>query len=193
MNDYFQYDDKQLIALMREKNPVCNDAFNIVYYRYSELLKSYCLFKSENKDDAKELNQETWLNFHKAVRSGKNDILLPSYLYTIAHNISIDKYHAQKNRIVYKDDFFDFTQFADPFNLQSNIEKRELLSIVSLALNQLPEIYRETFILKWFNGLNYNQIAEIVGESVDCIKKRSIRAFDEMLNILKPIISELKK
>ena len=59
MNDYFKYDDKQLIALMCEKHPVCNDAFNVVYYRYSEQLKSYCLFRTNNQEDAKEVNQET--------------------------------------------------------------------------------------------------------------------------------------
>ena len=193
MNDYFKYDDKQLIALMCEKHPVCNEAFNVVYYRYSEQLKSYCLFRTDNQEDAKELNQETWLKFHLAVQSGKIGISLPTYLYTIAHSIIVDKFRVQINHIFYNDGSFDFAQFSDPFNLQTNVEERDLISIVSLALNQLPEIYRETFILKWFNGLNYNQIAEIVGESVDCIKKRSIRAFDEMLNILKPIISELKK
>lgn len=193
MKDYSKYDDDQLMALLREKHPICNEAFNVLYFRYAERLKSYCLFKSENAEDAKEIHQDTWLRFHKSVLSGKNNISLPAYLYIIARNLCIDKYRIQKN-IEYKNfDVNEFEQFADPLNLQSNLEKKELLSLVSLALFQLSDIYRETFILKWFAGLTYPEIAQIIGESVDCVKKRSSRAMDEVLRILKPIAVEINK
>jgi RNA polymerase sigma-70 factor, ECF subfamily len=193
MSDYFQYDDNQLIALMREKHPICNEAFNVVYYRYSERLKSYCHFKSDSKEDAAELFQETWLKFHGAVISGKNNILLPAYLYTIARNLSIDKFRLKKNHLIYYNEELDYGQFADSLNLQNNIENKELMSLITLALNQLGEIYKETFILKWFSGLSYPEISQILGETADCIKKRASRAFDELLKILKPVIAEINK
>jgi RNA polymerase sigma-70 factor (ECF subfamily) len=193
MIDYFKYDDKQLIALMREKHPVCNEAFNVIYYRYSEQLKSYCLFKSDNKEEAMELNQETWLKFHSVVHSGKISISLPTFLYTIAHSVIIDKYRINRNHLFYYDGSIDQSQFADPFNLQVNVENRDLLSLISLAINEIPELYRETFILKWFSGLKYHEIAEILGENTECVRQRSRRAFEEVLKVLKPIISDLKK
>lgn len=193
MNDYFKYDDKQLIALLREKNPIKNEAFNILYYRYSERLKSYCLFKTDNKEDAKELHQETWLKFFSVVKSGINAISLPSFLYTIARNICIDKYRIKSNHLVIYSDYFDYENISDSFSLQTNIENRELLTLISLSLNQLSEIYRESFILRWFAGLTFREIATIVDESEECVKKRSLRAMDEILKILQPYILEIKE
>ena len=64
MNDFKKYDDNKLCALLGEKKSISNEAFNVLYSRYSAKLKSYCLFRTENRDEAEELHQETWLKFH---------------------------------------------------------------------------------------------------------------------------------
>ena len=193
MNNYYLYNDNQLIALLREKHPIGNDAFNVIYSRYSERLKAYCSFKSENSHESKEIFQEAWMKFHHAVLSGKNDIVLPAYLYAIVRNLSIDKYRMQKNYGIVYSESIDYEQFSDTLNLQTSIENRELLTLITLALEQLSDIYRETFVLKWFSGLTYPEISKVTGETVDCVKKRSYRALNEVLAILDPIINELRK
>lgn len=193
MNDYFKYDDNQLLALLKEKNPINNEAFNVLYYRYSERLKSYCLFKTDNKEEAKELHQETWIKFFSYAQSKTKQMTLPALLYSIARSISIDKYRIKKNQLVIYGDYFDYENFADSFNLQNNIENNELLTLISLSLNEISEIYRESFILRWFAGLTFRDIGLIVGESEDCVKKRCLRAMDYVLKILQPYIMEIKE
>lgn len=193
MKDYFKNDDNQLIALLREDNPIKNEAFNVLYYRYAERLKSYCLFKTDNKEDAKELHQETWIKFLSIVDSEKKNITLPAILYTIARTISIDKYRLKNKHLVIYSDYFDYENIADSFDLHTKIENRDLLTLISVSLNELPEIYRESFILRWFAGLTFREISMIVGETEDCIKKRCLRAMDDILKILQPFIVEVKE
>ncbi len=192
MIDCSKYDDKDLILLIREQGELANEAFSALYYRYSDKLKSFCRFKSNNSEDANEIFQETWIKFHSIILKGEININLPSYIYTIAYNLSVDKYRKKKNNLIFYEDI-DFDEITDTLNLQKNIENNELLKMIEIAINQLNDIYSETFVLKWFVGLTYPQIAHILDESIDCIKQRSCRAMDEVLKILKPIISEINK
>lgn len=193
MNELNAYNDNQLLELLLEKFPISNYAFNIIYDRYAVKLKSYCLFKSGNSEDAEEIFQETWIKFHSSVLSGKKDIILPSYIYTIAHNLCIDKFRVKKNKNIYFNNDFNYDIVADPLNLQLDVENRELMNMIYLGLNQLSETNREAFILKWFSGLTFQEISKVLGESVDCVKQRSCRAFSELQKILKPIIADIKK
>ncbi|MEI6089775.1 MAG: RNA polymerase sigma factor [bacterium] len=194
MNDYKKYDDTKLCALLGEKKSISNEAFNVLYSRYSAKLKSYCLFRTENRDEAEELHQETWLKFHSyAVKGNCKSIVLPAYLFVIARNLNIDKHRIANNKNLVSIESINYNGFADPLNLESEVENKEMLSIVMIALNQLSEKSKETFILRWFSGLKYSDISEITNESVDCIKQRSSRAMDEIIKILKPIIIEINK
>jgi len=194
MNDFKKYDDNKLIALLGEKKSISNEAFNVLYSRYSTKLKSYCLFRTENRDEAEELHQETWLKFHSSVIKNNNrKITLPAYLFVIARNLNIDKHRLERNKNLVSIESINYSGFADPLNLQSDVENKEMMSLVMIALNQLSEKSKETFILRWFSGLKYSDISEITNESVDCIKQRSSRAMDEIIKILKPIIVEINK
>lgn len=189
---FFQYDDRQLIALMREQEHFCDEAFNVVFSRYSEKLKTYCYFQTNHKEESKELHQETWLKFYSTIKSISKEISLPAYLYKIARNLSIDKHRVQRNHIIIYDDSIDYEQIVSTGNFQADIENQELINLITLALSQLSEIYQETFILKWFSGLTYPEISLVLGETVDCIKQRSSRAFDMIINILNPIYMIVK-
>lgn len=193
MKDFSKYEDSQLVALIASDNSYANSAFNVLYFRYCDKLNSYCLFITDSREDAEDLHQETWLKFHKMALAGKNDVRLPIYLYTIARSLNIDKYRVKKNSFVAYSDIIDFNQIPDIFNLQYSIDNKDLMNLVAMALYNLKAIYRETFVLKWFSGLTNPEIAQITGETVDCIKQRSSRAMDEVLKILKPVINEVKE
>ena len=193
MNNYNQFEDCQLIDLLKRDKPYSEQAFNVLYSRYSVKLHSYCLFISENNRDAEEIFQDTWLKFYNSSKTCKNIDSIASFLYKIARNLSIDKYRVNKFQKIHKIENFDIEQIANPLNLQSKLEKEELISLISIAINSLSDIYKETFLLVWFSGLKYSEVAEIVGESVECVKKRSYRAMDEIQTILQPIINEISQ
>lgn len=193
MNNYNQYEDSQLLLMLREQSPLCDQAFNVIYSRYSDKLYSYCLFKSDNELDAQEVFQDTWIRFIDSAKKGKNIVCVNAMLYKIARNLSIDKYRHNRSKPIEPINDYNIGYITDPQNLQSKLENEELLSIISLAVNNLADKYKESFLLLWFSGLSYSEISEITGETTDCIKKRSYRAMEQVIAILEPIINDVAK
>lgn len=79
--DYSNNSDIELIRLIRDSKPVANNAFNIIYRKYSPQIYGYCLYKTNSKEEADELMQETWIKFFNSVLTGKStDNILPLLL-----------------------------------------------------------------------------------------------------------------
>ena len=65
--------------------------------------------------------------------------------------------------------------------------------MISSALELLDVPYREAFILRFYQGLSYKEIAEITGDSVSSLKVRVMRAKDQVRTILQPYIADLSR
>ncbi len=193
MADFDKYSDRELAETIRKDSPLCDKAFFVLYSRYSEQLNAFCKFKAACDRDAEEVFQDTWVRFHRSVVEGRTPDSVPAYLYTIARNLCVDRYRTGRPNAMIPMDTIDLEKIAVPFNLQGQIEKDDLLSIVSIAVNNLDDKYKEPFVLQWFGGLSFPEIAEIMGETTGCVKMRSHRAMNELIRILKPYIIEVSK
>ena len=56
------------------------------------------------------------------------------------------------------------------------LDRRELSGVVRQAILELPDEQRELVILQRFQGLSYDEIAEVTGQSVPAIKSKLHRA-----------------
>ena len=54
MADYSTYKDSELIPLLREPKPACDNAFNEIYRRHSIQLMAYCRYCTANKEQAED-------------------------------------------------------------------------------------------------------------------------------------------
>ena len=191
MNLYTKYSDKELVSLLREPSPTTDQAFNVVYSKYSSQLYGYCVYKSNSIEEAEELLQDTWLRFYNAIINGKNtDKILP-LLFSIARNISIDKFRSKQSKKQIEINYLDsniLEQLADPFNLQEEFDREELSNLIKLSINYLDDIYKDAIGLYWFGSLTYAEIAEISNETEACIRTRLARAFKQLAGILKPYL-----
>jgi len=92
-----------------------------------------------------------------------------------------------------KDDDGDFMprQFADWRDIPSEIvEKKEIRSAVLRALENLPEKYREVFVLRDMQGLSVSETANILGVSTPAIKTQLHRARLQMREQLGPVFGK---
>ncbi len=195
MKDYSKYSDIELVTLLKEDNPISDNAFSIIYMKYSSQIYGYCSYHSETREEAEELMQDTWLKFHAYIKAGKKTNKILPLLFTIARNLSIDRY--RNNTSTRKADIRNFDlslmeQYADPFNFLSDMESGELANLVRIAVDSLEEIYRETLVLYWFGGFKYSEIAEVLGETESCIRTRIERGFRQLASLLKSYFIDLK-
>ena len=196
MNNYNKYSDEKLLELLKEKSPVFDYAFDAIFNRYGTKLNAYCIFKTENKQDAEEVFEDTWLKFLDRIKNGINLNQILPYLYTIAKNLITDRFrqkNSQKNINIEYKDFYNLDEHIGSISLENQLENQELMSLINIALNNIDDIYKDTFVMFWFGGLSHKEIADILQISISAVKMRSHRAMNELTKMLKPYFADLSK
>jgi RNA polymerase sigma-70 factor (ECF subfamily) len=84
-------------------------------------------------------------------------------------------------------------QFADWRDLPSDIvEQKEVREAVAKALGQLPDIYREVFVLRDMQHLDVAETAEVLGIGRSAVKTRLHRARLMLREALTPLFAKPK-
>lgn len=176
--------DLELYAKLSQEDAAAQAALSILYRRYSQRIYTYCRKIIGESTTAEDLLQETFVKLLESGRQHRAIENFPAYLMTIARNLCLSHRARSKRQFVEIEDFH--LSYRDvPY------EQRELLQLIQASLELLPEDYREAFVLREYNGLSYNEIAEVIGESLDVVKVRIFRAKKKLRDILAPYLADL--
>ncbi len=140
-----------------------------------------------SKDDAVEISQEAFLraytNFKKFDRS-KNFF---TWYYKILKNLCLNHlrdFKAKKQINFLEPDVLE----SDDYNPGENIEREEIHQAIEEAMNTLNFEDREIIILKEFQNMSYNEIAEVLEIPVGTVMSRLYYARKKLAKKLKGII-----
>jgi len=152
----------------------------VLYGLIAPKLLSYLRRLTGSKYLAEELLQQTFLHAteHLLVR---NDELKPTWFYTVARNLYLDEVRRGR-RIVsleVSDNYYD-----DSDTPAVAVERREVQALVHHCLQRLPENYRTLLILREYNELSYQEIAEVTMQSIDQVKVGIFRARQSLRKLL---------
>jgi RNA polymerase sigma-70 factor, ECF subfamily len=135
-----------------------------------------------NIEDAEEAMQDTFVKAFRHLDQFRKEARFTTWLTRIAVNEAIQKRNARKSFVP----LAEVETAAEPFtpkryeSWKSNPEqlygKQELHSIVEEAIQSLPEIYREAFVLRDVEELSAEEAAEVLGITVPALKSRLLRA-----------------
>lgn len=150
--------------------------------------------------DAEEAVQEALLKAFLHLAQLRSDEKFKGWLFLIAVNESRMRRRNAHGHLfesleteAKKDDDGDFKprQFADWREIPSEIvETKEIRSAVLRALENLPEKYREVFVLRDMQGLSVSETANILGVSTPAIKTQLHRARLQMREQLAPLFGK---
>jgi RNA polymerase sigma factor (sigma-70 family) len=125
-------------------------------------------------EDAADLLQETFARFARMSFAEKLDNP-QAYLQRIAGNLLVDRSRAAEHRLAHVplDDF----QLVDPGpSPLSELEAKELLARLQVALERLRPKTRQVFLLHRVEGQTYERIATQLGISVKGVEKHMSKA-----------------
>ncbi|CAN5549520.1 sigma-70 family RNA polymerase sigma factor [soil metagenome] len=176
--------DLVFYAQLKEDDTTAQAALTVLYRRYSQRIYTYCRKILSDNATAEDLLQETFMKLLDSGRQGRDIENFPAYLMTIARNLCLS-YRAKHKRAFVQVEDFHLTSRDVPY------EQQELLQLIQTALELLPEDYREAFVLREYNGLSYNEISEVIGESLEVVKIRIFRAKKKLRDILAPYLADL--
>lgn len=164
--------DAQLVYEAQQGN---DQAIEEIYRRYEKSL-FYVAYKiTNNKDDAQDALQDTFLQVSKSIQNLKK----PEYLKLWMNRIIAGKCRDifRKNKTISVD--MDEAQFSNhyPESRKEYVPEHSLhfktdQEVVDYYISQLPYTQREAIILTYFQNLSLQDIATLLDEPLGTIKSR---------------------
>ncbi|GMU93890.1 MAG: RNA polymerase sigma24 factor [Candidatus Hydrogenedentota bacterium] len=177
-------------VLMLEHGAGSEEAFAELCRRHQKNVLNYIYRMVQNRQIAEELTQEVFVALVRNAQRYQPNAKFTTYLYTIASNIVSKEWVRRKRRPRllslsaawswrrHPEDEFDpmdhvGDERADVF---ASFQRGEISEAVNAALRELPEHQREAFVLRRFQDLSYEEIADITDSPVGTVKSRVVRA-----------------
>lgn len=175
--------DEDVYSLFKEDDKVSREAFDELYGRFSSKIYTYCRKVMNNTAAADDIFQETFTRFFESAKSERKMTNVAGFLLKIARNLCLNEKDKKYNNEISLEEF-QFPVYDKSF------EKKEMNDIMNLALDTLPEKLREVIVLKEFLDLSYQEIADVMGDSLPVIRIRIYRAKLKLREILAPYFEE---
>ena len=156
INDFKQKDKKQkafgtLVELYQER----------VYWQIRRMLHSH--------EDTNDVSQEVWVKLWQSLENFRGDSSLYSYIYRIAFNetLAFIKKRDKKAKVAgeYNEILIDGLLRSDPY-----FDGDETIIKLKKIVSMLPLKQQSVFNLKYFEGLKYEEISEILKTSIGALK-----------------------
>jgi RNA polymerase sigma-70 factor (ECF subfamily) len=144
-------------------------AFETLYARHRARLYRFVLRSVKSRAIGEELFQEIWLRVIEARMRYAPQARFTTWLYTIAHNHLVD--HWRKRGLTLVSLEGDETPGASP-DPADHAEARESLARFAAALEALPPLQREAFLLHEEGGLSVAEIAATTRTNEEAAKSR---------------------
>lgn len=180
--------DATLLAAAREMN---QDALIKIFDLYSARLYGYALRLCRDPIEADNIVGDVFAKLLDQLSDGNGPKHnLRSYLYQMTYHLVLDHVRASKHEAPLE--LIEFIQGSSgKGNMLTGLENRVLLDALILAIkNDLTEDQRHVIILRFIEGFNLLETAEIIGRNVQNIKVIQNRGITKLRRILNKRVSE---
>ncbi len=168
------------------------DAFRRIVERYQRPVYGLLVRMVRDPALAEDLAQETLVKAYRALGSFDRRRRFSSWLFKIAHNTAIDQLRRVRPVTVPLDDAGDeraapLARLARPDSEspEARLRGRDLAGALQEALDALRADYREAVLLRYQQGLSYQEIAEILELPIGTVKTHLHRARAQLAGSLR--------
>jgi RNA polymerase sigma-70 factor (ECF subfamily) len=174
-DEYTKLSDEELAARFRAGER--NVSFTMLVERYQKrIYLSARRMSGGNHDEADDIAQETFVKMYEALDGFRGEAKLYTWLYRIMMNAVIHRTRKKKTRNAVNLDDVGDSLVSSELSPDSRMEKTEMTRLIEEAIEQLPPKQREVFLLRFYDELPYEEIAQAVGTSVGGLKANYFHA-----------------
>ena len=152
------------------------DAFNVLYTRHISSVYNRVRYVIPF-EDVEDVTQEVFIAVLRSLATFRGDSQFSTWLRTLT-NHKIAEYYRKRNRK--KEAPQTSLSEADARREGSPARLEEEQIALQHALNLLPEDYREILLLRFAEGLQFHQIAELTGQNLEATKSLFRRAIAKL-------------
>ncbi|MFI2855636.1 RNA polymerase sigma factor [Paenibacillus sp. JSM ZJ436] len=183
--------DSQLIMEIKQGNV---ELYSELMRRYQRKIMAfvYHMLKSSSMElMAEDICSETFYKAFRSLHSFREvDASFSTWLYTIARNTVLSELRKQRGANLPLEESGIIPIAPPEVAPEQAILRNEKVSMVREAINNLPEKQRSALILREYDQLDYQEIADILGQSVSSVKSLLFRARSSVKLQLEPYFAE---
>ncbi|MGR8981356.1 MAG: RNA polymerase sigma factor RpoE [Gammaproteobacteria bacterium] len=184
--------DENLVVRVQQGDKSAYDLLVVKYqHKIIQLVNRYVKDSSEAQDVA----QEAFLKAYRALGNFRGESAFYTWLYRIAINTAKNYLMSRSRRSVDTQvDLQDAEEIEKAPQLQgidtpeSHLLNEEIVETIKTAIAKLPEEMRTAIMLREFEGMSYEEIAEAMDCPVGTVRSRIFRAREAIDNKLNPLL-----
>lgn len=182
--------EKSDAYLVKRSQEGDNRSFELLVVRYQKRIFNVIFRIVKDPVAVEDLAQEAFLNAYKAIKGFKGGSSFYTWLYRIAANVSINYLSKNKKATFIDEENLERASVADrapgrELSPEKHTLNRESANAISNAIETLPEDIKKAVMLREYEGLSYEEIAEIMDCPIGTVRSRIFRGRNILQGLLK--------
>jgi len=184
--------DKELVKRVQKGDLA---AFDMLFSRYQTKIVNLISRYVRDNEEVQDVAQEAFIKAYRALPRFRGDSAFYTWLYRIAINTAKNHLVARSRRPPSVDVDVDDADFRDDADMlresedpESALARDQLRETIDTALQDLPDDLRSALTLREFDGLSYEQIAQVLDCPVGTVRSRIFRAREFVDQRIEPLM-----
>lgn len=165
---------QELVERCRTAARPDSDAFRALFDRYKDKVYSIALRYSGDPAVAQDIAQDTFLKLFASIGSFRGEANFDSWLYRLVVNACFDQKRKTRRLTPLIDGFLDLMPAPETSALD-DVLRAEMSAHIREVVESLPPDQRMVIVLRYTEGLSYEEIAGILGCPAGTIASRLSR------------------
>jgi RNA polymerase sigma-70 factor, ECF subfamily len=167
------------------------DAFQLLFETYKDKVFSIAVYSvGGDHSVADDVTQQIFLKLFTAIQQFRGDSEFTTWLYRLVVNACLDE-RRRRRRLLPWGEADVLNYHGDRKPQEKQYAKVELAAAVQEAIAELKPKFRLTILLKYIEGLSYEEIAEVMGCSKGTVASRLNRGHSQLAKRLSYLKNEV--
>jgi RNA polymerase sigma-70 factor (ECF subfamily) len=172
--------DGQVIEACQEGD---REAFRILFETYKDRVYSIAVYSAGDLSIAEDVTQQIFLKLFTAIKQFRGESEFTTWLYRLVVNACMDE-RRRRRRLFSWNDVFAHKDPSGKKSQEKQYARNELAESVRGAIDELKPKFRLPILLKYVEGLSYEEIASVMGCSKGTVASRLNRGHAQLAKSL---------
>jgi RNA polymerase sigma-70 factor (ECF subfamily) len=154
-------------------------AFQLLFETYKDKVFSIAVYSSGDRAVAEDVTQQIFLKLFTAIRQFRGDSEFTTWLYRLVVNACHDE-RRRSRRLLPWGESVAMSNPADKKPQEKQFARLEVAEAVRAAIGELKPKFRLPILLKYIEGLSYEEIATVMGCSKGTVASRLNRGHSQL-------------
>jgi len=159
------------------------DAFRVLFETYKDRVYSIAVYSfGGDRSIADDVTQQIFLKLFTAIKQFRGESEFTTWLYRLVVNACMDERRRNRRLLSFGEtrETFGMNNVAAKKPQEKQYARSELAQAVRAAINQLKPKFRLPILLKYVEGLSYEEIASVMGCSKGTVASRLNRGHGQL-------------